>query len=142
MAGEVRTNISCKPKVDATNTEAVWKQRIDEGGWFVDIDPATTTADVIGVDFLAQNAAVAMGRLIGYTGTGDDFVVTVEPRRSYGYAVGGNVPTAFTPATHFGKYMKADDSGKLNVDTALTAGNIVLVGGTPTDPAVAWSWPE
>ena len=141
MAGEIRMNPTCKPKVDSTNTEAVWKERIAEGGWFVAVDPATSTADEVGVDFLANNATIGMGRLIGYTGTGDKFRVTVETCRARGYAVGSPTPATFTPATHFNQYMKADASGKLVVDTAATVGNIILVGGTPTEPAVAWAWP-
>ena len=142
MAGETRYNYpDCKPKIDSTNTEAVWKERIDEGGWFVQLDPATTTADEMGIDFMANNAAFTLGRAIGYTGTGDSFRVTVEPCRARGYAVGG-ATGAFTAATHFGKYMKANTDGKLVVDTTLTAGNIVLLGGDQAEPLVTWQYPH
>ena len=141
MAGELKMNPTCKPKVDTTNTEAVWKQRVAEGGWFLKFDEGTTTADEMGVDFLAANDKWTIGRLIGYTGTGDKFRVTVETCRVYGYAGGTSGQTGAYASTDWGDRMKAGSDGKLQVDNAQTDGNIFLVGGTKDEPAVAWQWP-
>ena len=143
MAGEktgLVCGITCKPKVAGTNTQKVWEARAAEGGWFVKLDPATTTADVIGVDFLATDNTTVFGRLISSTGDGDTFRVGVETQGVYGFAQGGGTG-AFTAATHFGQFMKADANGKLVVDTAATAGNVYLLGGTQPRPAVAWQFP-
>ena len=135
---EYKMNPSCIPKISTGVTEAVWKRRIAEGGWFVQLDPDTTTADEMGVAFMADDAAVTVGRLIGYTGTGKKFRVTVENCGIRGYAQGG-ASGAFASGD-YGDRMKAS-GGKLIVDGTLTAGNIFLVGGTKAEPAVAWQWP-
>lgn len=135
---EFKMNPSCIPFTDTTNTEAIWKTRIAEGGWFVKIHQATCTVDELGVTFLADNDAVTVGRLIGYTGTGTKFRVTVENCSVRGYAQ-GNATGALAEAD-YGDRMKGED-GKLIVDDALTTGNIFLVGGTKAEPAVAWQWP-
>lgn len=140
MAGEItgakHSNLTCKPKIDTTDTEAVWRERIVDGGYPVKFDAATTTADEIGVTFLAQNDAVALGRLIGSTGSGTDFRVTVETEGAYGYFQGGGT-AAFTTA-ELGKRAKADANHKLVVDTSLTAGNLFVVGGDKAEPAIKW----
>lgn len=141
MAGEYRMGpFTAKAKVDSTVTEATWKERAKEGGWFVAIDGATCTADELGVDFLANNAAESVGRLITASGTGDKFRVTVAPCGTRGIAQGG--ATGAFAAGDYGKFMKANTTGKLIVDTSLTAGNIVVVGGDKAKPAVAWQWPH
>ena len=135
---EFKMNPSCIPFTDTTNTEAVWKERIAEGGWFVKIHQATCTPDELGVTFLADADVTTVGRLIGYTGTGTKFRVTVENCGIRGYAQGG-ATGAFADAD-YGDRMLANSAGKLVVGTG-TTGNIFLVGGTKPEPAVAWQWP-
>lgn len=138
--GGMMRNPTCKPKVDATNTEAVWKERVNTGKYFVKHDEGTTTADEIGIDFMVADDKIAMGRAIGYTGTGDKFRVTVETVGVRGKTIGG-ASGAFA-STDFFDQMKADANGKLIVDNAQTGGNIILVGGTKDTPYVAWQWPQ
>lgn len=135
---EYKMNPSCIPKISTGVTEAVWKKRVAEGGWFVKVDDATCTSDEIGVAFLEDDDVVVMGRLIGYTGTGTKFRVTVENCGVRGYAQ-GDASGAFL-STDYGDRMKAKN-GKLIVDNDQTAGNVILVGGTKAEPAVAWQWP-
>lgn len=134
---EYKTNPSCIPNTSSV-TEATWKKRIAEGGWCVKIDGSITTAEEIGVTFLADDDVTIMGRLIGWTGTKEKFRVTVEPCAIRGYVQGG-ASGAFA-ADDYGHRMKAK-SGKLIVDDSATAGNVYLVGGTKAEPAVAWQWP-
>ena len=140
MSGEITgakdSNLTCIPKTDSTVTEAVWRQRIKDGGWFVQFDEGTTTADEIGVTGLAADAVIALGRVIGATGSGDKFRITVETEGVRGYAQGG--ATGAFASTDYGDRMKADSDGKLVVDNAATSGNMFLVGGTKDEPAVAW----
>lgn len=141
MAGEITgsgVTITCKPKL-STNNQAVWESRIKDGTWFVVLDGATTTADEVGVAFGATNAAEFVGRLVGSTGDGSSFRVSIETQGKIGYAEGGD--TGAFASTDFGKFMKLNGSGKLIVDTALTAGNVIVVGGDKADPMVAWAWP-
>lgn len=144
MHGEItggRTVLpSCKPKLDSTNTQAVWEQRAGEGNWFVILDGTETVGNgTIGVAFGAADAAEFVGRLIGTTGDGSDFRVSVETEGKNGNAIGG--ATGAFVATDIGKFMKLDSNGKLVVDTSLTAGNVVLMGGDKADPMVAWQFP-
>lgn len=135
---EYKMNPNCIPNTSSV-TEATWKKRINEGGWFVKQDGSITTPEEIGVTFLADDDLEAMGRLIGWTGTKEKFRVTVENCAIRGYAQGG-ASGAFD-AADYGRRMKGKN-GKLIVDDGTaTSGNIYLVGGTKAEPAVAWQWP-
>ena len=141
MSGEITghfTNITCDPLVTGTNTVAVWKTRVNAGGYFVKVNAASTTPDEIGVAFLVGDDKYVMGRLVGYTGTGAKFKVTVETKGVYGTAEGGG--TGAWAATDYGDRMKADSDGKLIVDNSQTDGNVIVVGGTKPEPKVAWDW--
>ena len=140
MAGEITggkgSNVTCIPKKAGTVTEETWRTRVKDGGYLVQFDAATTTADEVGVASMSNNGAVVYGRAIGYTGSGDDFRITVETEGAYGY-IQGSATGAFA-ATDYGKRMKSNANGKWAVDTSLTAGNVFLVGGDKANPAVAW----
>ena len=139
ITGAQGSNITCIPKIDSTVTEAVWRQRIKDGGFFVKHDPATTTADYLGVTGGVANDATFVGRVIGSTGSGDKFRVTVETEGVRGHAQSAVTTGAFS-SSEWGKRMKSDANGKLGVDTSLTAGNVFVVGGTKARPMVAWRW--
>lgn len=140
MSGEVtgskQTNITCIPKTTNTVTEATWKERVADGGWFVKFDAATSTADEYGCTFLANNDATCLGRLIGYTGSGDKFRVSIETEGLRGLAQGGD-EGAFATADITDR-LKANSNGKLVSDDSLTVGNMFVVGGTKEQPAVFW----
>lgn len=141
MSGEItgmKMNPTCKPHITSTLTEEVWKQRIKEGGWFVKQHPASSDADYMGVTFLADNDTETVGRLIGFTGSGDSFKVSVETQGVRGYAQGSGSGALATG--DYGQYCKAT-GGKLEIDSGATAGNIKVVGGNKKDLMVAWSWP-
>ena len=138
---EYKMNPSCIPNTSSV-TEATWKKRIAEGGWFVKIDGSITTATETGVTFLADDDLESMGRLIGWTGSVSrgTFRVTVENCGVRGYAQGG-ASGSFAEAD-YGRRMKGKN-GKLIVDDGTaTKGNMFLVGGTKAEPAVAWQWPN
>ena len=132
---------SCKPKyVSGSITEDTWRERAKEGTWFVVLDGTETVSNnTITVAFGATNDAEFVGRLVGTTGSGTDFIVSVETEGKNGNAISGG--TGALAATDIGKFCKLDGNGKLVVDTALTAGNVVVTGGTKADLLVAWSWP-
>ena len=127
------TTITCDPYVTATVTEAVWKARIAEN-YMVKKRTAGFTANETQVTFLAADDKYCYGRLIGWTGTGEKFKVTVETRGLRGSTPGGG--TGAWASTDYGDRMKADSNHKLIVDNSQTDGNMLVVGGTKDNPYI------
>ena len=136
-----KTNPNCKPKITNTKNQQWWEQKAAERKWFVKQDGATSTADEIGVDILTTDDTIAMGRVIGTTGDGDDFRVSVECVGIRGKAAGAETDSAALAAGDYGDFCKANANGELVIDDAVTTGNIIVVGGNKTDLMVAWQFP-
>ena len=140
MSGEIvgaRHNITCIPYINATRTEEVWKERANAGNRFVRIRGASTTKDELGVQFAA--GGIMVGRLVGWTGSGSKFRVTIETKAIRGIAKGS--ATGDFDATDFGQFCVSDAEGQLAIDTTKDDGNVMLVGGDKPNPIVAWTWP-
>ena len=99
---------------------------------------ASFSADEIGVTFLANNDKYCMGRLVGWTGTGTKFRVTVETKGLRGGTPGGG--TGAWASTDYGDRMIANSDHKLIVANAQTDGNMLVIGGTKAEPTIAWDW--
>lgn len=136
-----KTNPNCIPKITATKTQAWWEQKAAERKWFVKQDGATSTKDEIGVDILTTDDTIAMGRVIGTTGDGDDFRISVETVGIRGKAAGADGSNTALANGDYGDFCKSDANGKLIPDDTVTSGNIIVVGGNKTDLYVAWQFP-
>ena len=129
------TRITCKANVTNTNTEALWKARAKEGGWFVKKSGTVPPAgfEYITVTFLADGDADILGRLDDARGTGDNFVVGIEL-----VGIDGNAQGSATGAlVAADKQVQGATGGKLK--TVASGGFGAVYGGDKADLRLAWN---
>ena len=130
--------VSCKPDVDSTNTEAVWREKAGTGR-FIKIDTTQTGSQghgLLPVQLLADDDLVPYGRLDSVQGEGDRFTATICVLGADMYALGnvaGN--TALTDAM-IGQTLKGAGDGKLKI---ASGGFGRVVGGDQTDLRIAFN---
>ena len=138
VVGGACSRITVKPKTDSTNTEAVWKARAKEGGWFVKRDTTSLNSaghGYIEVTFLADNDATILGRLEEVKGSGDDLVAAVELVGVDGNALGNG--TGALAVADFGDGVQGASDGKLKI--VATGGYGAVYGGDKANLRLSWN---
>jgi hypothetical protein len=130
--------IGCKPVVNGTNTEDVWRAKANTGR-FVKVDTSQTASrddGLLPVELLADDDTVAYGRLESVQGAGDMFTAVVLTLGANGYALGSSNNNAQLSDAEIGQTLKGAGDGKLKV---ASGGFGRVVGGNKTDLRVAWN---
>ena len=138
LADEQLTDcVTASPHVTTTLTEAVWRTRVKEGGWFVKKRLTGTPSAGRGhtqATFLVNNDAGIWGRLEGCSGTGSSFVISVRVRGVDGYAQGGG--TGALSVADLGDGVQGNADGKLKIVTASGFG--LVFGGDQANLRLSW----
>ena len=141
LVGGAQTRPTVKPVVTTTATEAVWRQRAGKG-WFVKVQTTQTASrkgGLLPVEFLADDDAVAYGRLETVQGGGSTFTATLELCGTDGYALGTEDPAVDLTDAEIGQTVLGSADGKLKI-AANGFGRVV--GGDTKDLRLAWDLRE
>ena len=130
--------VTCKPVVDNTNTEDVWRSKAGTGRFVKTVTAQINSRNhgLLSVTLSANNDALVYGRLESVQGSGDSFVCTVCVLGADMYAAGSVTGNGALSATDIGQTLQGGGDGKLKV---AAGGFGKVVGGNVTDLRIAFN---
>ena len=109
--------VSCKPNIDSTNTEDIWREKAGTGR-FIKTDITQTGSrghGLLPIELLADNDGEAYGRLDSVQGEGDRFTATVCVLGADMHALGNIVGNTALTDADIGKTLRGAGDGKLKI---------------------------